>query len=122
MEPESWTVHLLRQRWKPTKEELARSEKHQPLLIRIHRACSWIQSIEKLDAGAIDERLVFQWIAMNALYGRWDDTRREPLSDSKTLPLFMDHLSRFPTPRIRVLLITRAHRFDGNAYVRRSTI
>jgi hypothetical protein len=92
MASENWTVHLLRRRWKPTKEKLADSESHQPLLIRVHRACSWMQCVEDLSDAAVDERLVFQWIALNTLYGRWDDRRREPISDVKTLPLFFDPL------------------------------
>jgi len=94
VESGTWNAHLLRRRWKPTKERLAESAKHQQLLIRIHRACSWIQCVEDSGDVALDERLVFQWIALNALYGRWDDARREPISDAKTLSAFLDQLFR----------------------------
>lgn len=94
MSSETWTVNLLRRRWKPTKEKFAESAKHQPLLIRIHRACSWVQCVEESADAALDERLVFQWVALNALYGQWDNTRREPLPDGKTSSAFFDLLFR----------------------------
>jgi hypothetical protein len=90
----TWDVHLLRRRWKPTKEKLANSAKHQPLLIRVHRACSWMQCVEESDDTAVDERLVFQWVALNALYGQWNDARCEPLPDGKTIDGFFELLFR----------------------------
>ena len=71
------TVRDLRRRWKPTKERLQRASSGHPLAIRMHRAFSWMASVE--DAGEreqLDEKLIFRWIGLNALYGRW--TSREP--------------------------------------------
>ena len=87
-------VHLLRRRWKPLQEKYAESARHKPLLIRIHRACSWVQCVEESADTALDERLVFQWIALNALYGQWDNGRREPVPDCKTIGSFFDVLFR----------------------------
>jgi hypothetical protein len=90
----TWTVRDLRRRWKPTKEQLAGDPAHEPFLIRIHRACSWLQRVEQLQAGdgALDAILIFQWIALNSLYGRWDPDARQPLSDRDTLPAFLDRV------------------------------
>jgi hypothetical protein len=67
------TVRELRRRWKPHKERLG----SHPTAVRFHRACSWLDRAEKLD-GTADADLVLmnQWIALNALYGRWDATAR----------------------------------------------
>lgn len=88
----SVTVHQLRQRWQPTKERLAESEAHRPVLIRIHRACSWLERAEQCDDELLDERLILQWIALNSLYGRWDAERREPVPDTQTLFEFLDRI------------------------------
>lgn len=83
------TVRELRRRWKPTKERLKDSAQHQPLLIRMHRACSWLQAVEDLQPTQLDERLIFQWIALNSLYGQWDPEDREPRPESHTLLHFV---------------------------------
>src|SRR5438046_676734 len=75
------TVHDLRRRWKPHKLRLG----SHPTAIRFHRACSWLDRAERLD-GAVDPDLVLinQWIALNALYGRWDAGACEPLPDRES--------------------------------------
>ena len=86
------SVRQLRRHWKPTKERLADSPDHEPLLIRIHRACSWLQQVEEAGEDALDQKLIFQWVALNSLYGQWDVDRREPQTDSITLPRFLDRI------------------------------
>jgi len=88
-----FTVRDLRRRWKPAKERLAGSKQHEPLLVRIHRACSWLQRVEQLDPEATDDKLIFQWIALNALYGQWNNDRREPLPDTVCLQRFLKQIS-----------------------------
>ncbi len=84
------TVHDLRRRWKPIKKRLQRASSEHPLAIRLHRAFSWMSSVE--DAGKheqLDEKLIFRWIGLNSLYGRWNSCRREPESDGQSLRHFL---------------------------------
>ncbi len=61
--------------------------------IRFHRACSWLQRAEtNEDDNDPDSVLVNRWIAFNAMYGQWDENRREPKSDRDCWRLFMDRL------------------------------
>jgi len=88
-------VRDLRRRWKPTKEGPAAPERHQPICIRLHRCWSWLQRLEELDdagVGVDDARLIYGWIALNSLYGRWDPERREPVSDLYSLGTFLSRL------------------------------
>lgn len=86
------TVRELRRRWKATKERLSSSARHEPLLIRIHRACSWLQRVEELPPDVLDDRLVLQWVSLNSLYGQWNEERREPQPDKLILPQFLDRI------------------------------
>jgi hypothetical protein len=110
----SWTVRDLRRRWKPTKERLAGDPAHEPFLIRIHRACSWLQRVEEFQAGdgALDAILIFRWIALNSLYGRWDPAARQPMADRDTLPAFLD----------RVLELDADGRVTGNLQEHRKLV
>ncbi len=94
---EDWTVHLLRRRWKPTKNRLSEADELPGIRIRIHRCCSWLQRVEDLAAAGAtgsDDALVFQWIAFNALYGRWNVDRREPISEHEAIDQFVDQIIR----------------------------
>ncbi len=83
-------VRTIRRKWKPTKERLVGNPKHEPLLIRFHRACSWMAQAEAAHDQDTDERLLFSWIALNSLYGRWDEQRNEPEPDGRSMPAFID--------------------------------
>ncbi len=87
MEPLS--VRQLRRRWKPFKERVKNNRRYQPVCIRFHRACSWLARVEELGPEESDERLIFQWIAFNSLYGRWDRTRGEPEPDKTGIREFL---------------------------------
>lgn len=87
------TVRDLRRRWKPHKERLQAARDNHPTAIRFHRACSWLSRVEELDAEVdADLVLINQWVGFNALYGRWDVTRREPLPDRECWKEFVDRL------------------------------
>ena len=89
--PTGMTVHELRRRWKPTKERVLESDRHEPIRIRIHRTCSWMARVEEIEAdSALDTALIFRWIALNSLYGIWDDDARAPTSDREALESFLD--------------------------------
>ena len=89
-DPPPLTVHDLRRRWKP---RLAGSPRHEPLRIRLHRACSWLQRVEELPAGDfLDAELIFRWIAIGSLYGRWDTEARQPLGERDSLAGFLDRI------------------------------
>ncbi|MEZ6096069.1 MAG: HEPN domain-containing protein [Pirellulaceae bacterium] len=84
------TVRDLRRQWKPTKERLQRASSEHPLAVRMHRAFSWMSAVEDVDDGTrSDEKLIFRWIALNALYGRWNNSSNEPESDSRSLKSFL---------------------------------
>lgn len=88
-----WTVRELRRRWKPAKERLQALRADHPTVIRVHRCCSWMQRIEQENLQATDDAaLIFRWIAMNSLYGRWNEQRREPAGDRHTLGKFVSQV------------------------------
>lgn len=89
---ESFTVRQLRRRWKPTKERLQGDKASESLVIRVHRAFSWLDRAEQLDDQQHDDRLVFQWIALNSLFGRWNQEQREPSPDRQALYQFLDSM------------------------------
>jgi hypothetical protein len=89
---EQWTVRDLRRRWKPVKEQLQALRSDHPTAIRVHRCCSWMQRVEEQQTKLDDTALVYRWIALNSLYGRWDEERREPAGDRKTLAEFADRI------------------------------
>ncbi len=91
------SVHDLRSRWKPHKERLngLADDGSHPTNIRVHRACSWLQRVELIEPGADDDlALMSQWVAFNALYGRWDPDEREPLGDRACYRDFLDRVLR----------------------------
>lgn len=63
--------------WEPTKALLVRENRDEDLRIRIHRACRALEQAELLeqdadDACGLDVAFILRWVALNALYGRWD--------------------------------------------------
>jgi hypothetical protein len=65
------TVRDLRRLWKTHKDRLNALRDEHPTAIRVHRAFSWLAGIEELnDDQHADQRLLYQWIAFNALYGQ----------------------------------------------------
>jgi len=89
------TVRSLRRRWKPHKQRLNAEGGEQPTSIRFHRACSWIDRVEKNAEGEDhDVDLISLWISFNSLYGQWDEERREPKPDRECWRTFVDTLLR----------------------------
>ncbi|MCC7334621.1 MAG: hypothetical protein IT422_05975 [Pirellulaceae bacterium] len=92
------SVRDLRRRWKPTKERLVKATRNgesHPLPIRLHRAFSWLAAVETLaDSEQLDQRLIFRWIALNSLYGRWDGKIDEPTRDAESLRRFLSTIIR----------------------------
>jgi len=89
------TVRELRRRWKPIKDGEAAGAAHEPIRVRLHRCWSWLQRIEELEAAGVgvdDARLIYGWIALNSLYGRWDERERSPESDKPSLDAFLRRL------------------------------
>lgn len=105
------SVRDLRSRWKPTKNDAAAGPDHEPVRIRLHRCFSWMHEAELLagDPRMSDARLVWRWIALNALYSRWDDAMRWPANDKESLGDFTRRIVRADADgRIDALL--RTHR------------
>jgi hypothetical protein len=58
---------------------------------------SWMSRVEELqesDMLSDDVSLIYRWIALNSLYGRWDANLREPVPDRQSLELFIRRLSK----------------------------
>lgn len=90
---ESLTVRDLRRLWKPHKERFVEQKSNEDLRVRLHRCFSWLDRVERMgDGGDDDATLIFQWIALNSLYGRWNDERREPAPDVECWRRFLDRL------------------------------
>lgn len=101
-------VRSLRRRWKPIKEGPASTPDHEAIRIRLHRCMSWLQRVEELsrvDADAVDARLIYGWIGLNALYGRWDMDSREPMRDHAALMEFIKRLCVIDDGRIIPVLL-----------------
>lgn len=92
------TARQLRAAWKPTKEALVNEGRAEGLRIRVHRACGAIGQAESLEAvgeaSSNDAALVFRWVALNALYGRWDGERGAPVPDRRALDSFTSEAAR----------------------------
>lgn len=87
------TVRDLRRQWKPHKERLAAIRGDHPTAVRFHRACSWLDMAQQLQSTEqLDVILLHQWIALNALYGRWDESSFEPAADRRTWQTFLGHV------------------------------
>ena len=78
--------HLLKARHR------AEREGHHPnLALRLHRALSWLNRAEQLDADP-DGRFIFLWIAFNAAYATEIDERYR-LSEQETFRAFLQKLA-----------------------------
>lgn len=89
----SRTVHQLRSQWKTHKLRLSGINKEHPTPVRFHRACSWLLRIEQMnDDSDLDLDLSCRWIAFNALYGVWDEARREPRPDRDSWRKFLSRI------------------------------
>ncbi|HID22116.1 MAG TPA: hypothetical protein EYP14_06910 [Planctomycetaceae bacterium] len=92
--------------------------------MRFHRACSWLQEAQRLDADTdLDHILIFQWIAFNALYGQWDAERHEPRPDRECWRLFLERMMALDASG-RIVSLLRENRglvlaIVENAYLNR---
>ncbi len=86
------TPKVLRGQWRARRDEYAAAGLYEGVRIRIHRSLSWLDASEARGDSELDTRLVEQWIAFNALYGRWDEQRREPIPDGRALSVFLKQL------------------------------
>ena len=89
------SVRQLRRRFKPHKERLRTEKPTCSTPTRVHRACSWIDRVEReAESTDHDVHLVSLWIAFNALYGQWDPYKLEPKSERKSYRDFCDRLRK----------------------------
>jgi hypothetical protein len=87
------SVRDLRRRWKPHKERLLKLRPDNPTSIRFHRACSWLNYVEKMGGDPdYDVALIAQWIAFNALYGQWNVEAHEPVPDRECWRVFLQRI------------------------------
>ncbi|QDU82385.1 hypothetical protein Pla110_41400 [Polystyrenella longa] len=82
------TVEEIRRAWKPYKTSLSETGYERDTVIRIHRACSWLEQVEKLEASH-DQQLILLWISLNTLYGVWNPKDRTPVSDASSWADFL---------------------------------
>jgi hypothetical protein len=86
------TIRDLRRRWKPHKARLTAQRANHPTPIRFHRACSWLDRVEKLEEADADLALVSQWIAFNSLYGQWDTNIGHAVADRECWRVFLERI------------------------------
>jgi hypothetical protein len=78
----------LRQRFKLLCTES--EQRFQNWQIRVHRSLSWLErAIDTDPDGQPDGRLLYGWIAFNALYGRWDEATGFPAADTEAWQEFL---------------------------------
>lgn len=100
------TVQNIRERWLPQKKRLDAIRNSHPTSVRFHRACSWLDAAEQLDPGQhVDQILILQWIAFNALYGQWDEGLHEPVSDRESWKVFLARMLELDASRHIVSLL-----------------
>lgn len=69
----------LEQAWKPQRDELAEVGTHEAIRIRLHRAFSWMKRAGAFESpDDADGLLIYSWIALNALYARWQPKSEQP--------------------------------------------
>lgn len=68
--------------------------------IRTHRAISWYRRAVEVAANDTqgrdlsEARLLFMWISLNALFGRWSAEERRPFPEGPAIGLFFDEVMR----------------------------
>lgn len=84
-------VKALRRRFKTVCA--ATDNRFQNFQIRVHRALSWFERAVELDEGEHpDGRLLYGWIALNALYGAWDPSQRTAAREMESCRKFLSRL------------------------------
>lgn len=54
-----------------------------------------MQRVEQIEPdGVLDAVLIYRWIALNSLYGLWNEESYEPMSDRLSLNNFMDRIMK----------------------------
>jgi len=96
--------------WFPARDQFVRNEVHNDLRVRVHRACRAIDHAELIDGDGkdparADTGLILRWVALNALYARWDGNAGAPLRDRIALDRFTSQVAKLDTEgRIRSAL------------------
>ena len=80
----------LHELWEPHAERLKAKTGRHPTDLRLYRANSWLSAAEQQPDD--DTRLMFFWISLNALYGRWDSQDGSSKPDRKSLGTFIKKL------------------------------
>src|SRR4051812_6436384 len=78
---------LLRARFKQLQSQT--NNVHQNWQIRIHRAMSWMKRSNELPADQLDLKVILLWIALNAMYARWDAEDNAPGRDTSARKRFL---------------------------------
>lgn len=115
------TYATLRKRFKELQAQTNNVFQHWQ--IRVHRSLSWLKRSEELPADQADLRFITCWIALNALYGRWDAVQNRPAADEQSRRQFVSRLVELDRDEIGAFL--RSHKrllkpVLGNEYLSRS--
>jgi hypothetical protein len=118
------TVQDLRERWLPHKQRLDSVRDSHPTSVRFHRACSWLDPAERLGPGDdLDQMLILQWTALNALYGQWNLDTHEPVPDRESWQVFLDRILELDASAHVVSLLKENRglvlKILGNGYLNR---
>lgn len=84
--------------------QAATNNVYQNWQVRVHRSLSWMKRAEELPEELVDVQFVLYWIALNALYGKWDNYRNAPAADDDSRKRFVQKLIELDFHRIGQLL------------------
>ncbi len=87
----------LRTSWEVKGAEWQHAERRVALHVRLTRCLSWLEHVDETELEgreSADSRLVFGWIALNALYGQWDLEQQRHADNSKSLRDFIGVICR----------------------------
>jgi len=77
---------------------------HQNWAIRVHRSISWAKRAGQFSDDQPEAQLLFLWIALNSLYGRWDNLKNKPDSDGPSRQAFIRKVCCMDSPLINSVL------------------
>jgi hypothetical protein len=100
------TIADLATSWQPIHEELLAADSHPAIRLRMHRGLSWMKRAggfaQPQDA---DGRLIYAWIALNALYAQWRPREEGPPQERQVRRDFLiDIVQRDKADRIQSYL------------------
>ena len=78
--------------------------------VRLHRSLSWAQQMEThQEEDRVDEAFLCSWIALNALFARWDDDLQQCLPERQSMQRLIDQCLILDQDRILLKCLQDLH-------------